>query len=1534
MEAISINDNYNNIVKSDIIDNDLIVLNKYKNNNNTTICSNNNKKNIYNYDINSTYNNNNNNNNNNNLIKKQKLNLNSSDNNTRNNYIKKRKKTIRQSKSNKSFVSNNIEGELNYYELEKGHQYINKILKKFYLDYKFNNKAIDYDEECLKNNKKVNKLAIAKSIHRKNLKLIKNIQKTPTSCQFKERNNLNTSSNLLTIFSNQEVLKYNNTNNDLILINTTNSSNEDNNLNTNLDVLNNCNKKLIKKISNSLINTNKKRDILKLNNLYDSFSEGEEEYNFFDYVPSKLSINPSSKLADFISNTYELNICLITFFSSLNLILNFNNKSTIFYILNIYFEFVYTFNFIIYFFIGFIDKKTQETNYSIKSKFNFYVNKHSALKVFIDYVYFVYNALFIRIVFYIFNLNEYSYNLLININKIFKSFMILYLFNWVNPNKLLTQLNEINFIAKNKILISLLKFITCFKIFFYYFLLIHIFSCYFIAVYIYNSNNLNYTSWIYSNNLQDVNFINLYLSTFYFCLTTLLSVGYGDITPKSNKEILLCILFMSIGCFFYSFLITLLSFLYSKKETKLSLFLKKYQILCDIQKEYKFNEDLFKKVYHSILNTNNLNDDKITFINSLPKSVKLNLEKYLYNNISHNLYFFKNINNKSYIYEVCKVLKKQIYNEKIYLLTAGNIIEEMFFVAKGSLLINLSEKYNNYPIAKINKHYSFGEYYIETNYSEFSIKTNSHYNEIYSLSKKNYLNIKYKFPNEIKESKLKSKFVHHYIEQLKVGAIIYYDIKNSFNNFRSFIQQLVNSQINHELDNSKNNLIEKTSKNNNNNNNMSLNLDNINTTNNKNRAIKNALNNNEFVKSNLKLNSNKNVVNSNNSKSKKKIKYTKKFEINNILERTSDIKFKYYLRNQKSLKQIIKNKNSENLSKLNRINTLKSISPFNNNVGLSYDIKNNNNININLKKSKTTKFKEDNLLIKSVNNKNKNLINNLYNNNLNNNNINSNEYSKKNKSNINNNKKNNEFCNLIHQNVDKSFTNTNETSIDKIFLNKLDMSDNNLFSFKNSKNKYVEDYTSITYIVLNTINNNNNRNSYSRIKFISKKNIFLKNNNNDNNYNDLNLTTNINKSLSFSNKKLFYINKTSSNYVTNNNINKSNLYKSSNIKEKYNKKSKNKLTQDLNPLIKNVLKLSKNKYYADDDNLNNNPIITTKTTNNLNKNININNNNHIKFINSKNINKVKNIINCNTNVENNNDNVNLLFNNSSIKNYYIKPRKLTKSPIYYKSNKIMSNKQDIINYNENNLYKKIVNNADADTTNNNIDTNILCSISNKVKSLDLNDLNKLNQNYILSSKRSIELVDNIMSNRFPISNYNNINIKKNSNNNNNNHSNRNNINNEYINISFNNFYNNNNNSSISNAKFLNNTDINSISNISKQIINQIKNLKNINQHSKNKSKINNNYKSILKTNKIKLNSKIKNKYKNCKFEKLINDSIKKNTKSSTLKENRISHYFKSNSNFNLFINDNNNNLVDNNQFFTKLEDCMKFQLNILKNKIK
>ena len=105
-------------------------------------------------------------------------------------------------------------------------------------------------------------------------------------------------------------------------------------------------------------------------------------------------------------------------------------------------------------------------------------------------------------------------------------------------------LNKINFFYDWKDVLSYIIIILC---------ALHIASCYFIFL----GNNL-YPGW-FAKGLQSESSMDIYIASIYYVVTTLTTVGYGDIIVVSKYQRLFQIVLLIVGTLSYSWLLTYIS---------------------------------------------------------------------------------------------------------------------------------------------------------------------------------------------------------------------------------------------------------------------------------------------------------------------------------------------------------------------------------------------------------------------------------------------------------------------------------------------------------------------------------------------------------------------------------------------------------------------------------------------------------------------------------------------------------------------------------------------------------------------------------------------------------------------------------------------------------------------------------------------------------------------------------------------------------------------------------------------------------------
>ena len=258
-----------------------------------------------------------------------------------------------------------------------------------------------------------------------------------------------------------------------------------------------------------------------------------------------------------------------------------------------------------------------------------------------------------------------------------------------------------------------------------------------------------FPNWIVYKNLDTSNFITIYLSSIYFLITTVTSVGYGDITGNSITEFIFQIFLLIIGIIAYSWLISSISNYVKENNQQNEVFNQKIDILNEIKLEHpSMTKELFDKIYLHLEYINlSQKKDKSSLLDSLPPSVKRPLLYEMYKPIIENFSFFKNFKNSEFVHRVISKLKPVLAVKNDLLLEQGEIIEDAIFVKQGrlSLEVKIDIAHPEKSVEKLlNEEYFFGiennELYQKNAFGGIFNMTSSIYNQSI-VNKKNLYNL-------------------------------------------------------------------------------------------------------------------------------------------------------------------------------------------------------------------------------------------------------------------------------------------------------------------------------------------------------------------------------------------------------------------------------------------------------------------------------------------------------------------------------------------------------------------------------------------------------------------------------------------------------------------------------------------------------------------------------------------------------------------------------------------------------------------------
>ena len=415
---------------------------------------------------------------------------------------------------------------------------------------------------------------------------------------------------------------------------------------------------------------NKNRYIIRKNCLYDSFDDEEYQEEFIGYY-----ISPNSKcikifdILIFISSTFYF--IFIPYFLSKNyfLTIKINSYKAILMIIDV----IYIVDVILNFFRAYhnfedhlVRKKRKIIIHYFKTWF--------LLDLVQAFPYFSFLQLLEKK-----QLNKYAQiNPLLYILLLLK---VIKFYKMFNNNTTISNISQI--LSKNETIdnhgnvIFMVFIFLCF---------LNMNACVFIFL------GLNsYPNWIIKLNMGDVSYLNVYLTSAYFIIVTITTVGYGDITGDSIPEISFQIFLLILGTIAYSFIISFFSNYIIKSNQKSMIFEKKVDILNEIKLNHPNMKD---SIYYEVLRTLKNEQlyerkDKHILFDCLPYSLKNEMIMEMYKQIIKNFIFFKEIDNSDFITKVSTSLKPLIAFKGDILIQEGDFVKEIFFVKFGVVGLNI-----------------------------------------------------------------------------------------------------------------------------------------------------------------------------------------------------------------------------------------------------------------------------------------------------------------------------------------------------------------------------------------------------------------------------------------------------------------------------------------------------------------------------------------------------------------------------------------------------------------------------------------------------------------------------------------------------------------------------------------------------------------------------------------------------------------------------------------------------------------------------
>eukprot|EP01091_Cochliopodium_minus_P020082 TRINITY_DN8659_c0_g1_i1.p1 TRINITY_DN8659_c0_g1~~TRINITY_DN8659_c0_g1_i1.p1 ORF type:complete len:613 (+),score=170.22 TRINITY_DN8659_c0_g1_i1:1-1839(+) len=244
-----------------------------------------------------------------------------------------------------------------------------------------------------------------------------------------------------------------------------------------------------------------------------------------------------------------------------------------------------------------------------------------------------------------------------------------------------------------------------FQLFFNFFLLTHCIGCFWLGMgYHYG---LESTDWVPTKDFAEISFLTQYLRAFFWAFTAMTSNG---LSPKTEVEVILSLLIVFFGLTFYATLIGSVGSFIISSDLSTQLFREKMEKIDEFSKYRNIPKALQKRIknYYEYLFSRQFATNEQEIIEDLPISLKQDVCLYMNKEIVEKVEFFKNCNN-NLISSIVTHLKPIVSVPGEYIIKAGDIGKEMFFISSGACEVVIETKEGPKTVAILKEGSFFGE---------------------------------------------------------------------------------------------------------------------------------------------------------------------------------------------------------------------------------------------------------------------------------------------------------------------------------------------------------------------------------------------------------------------------------------------------------------------------------------------------------------------------------------------------------------------------------------------------------------------------------------------------------------------------------------------------------------------------------------------------------------------------------------------------------------------------------------------------------